>query len=122
MWRIHKADDPDVLDSDPRRYRGRYDGGPYALRKKRLAKLVELGILPPDVTPHDVVTPTNVSEWDDFNDYERQCSVRAMEAYAGMVDQMDQNIARVIQHLKDTGEYDNTMIIFMSDNGAEGAA
>lgn len=45
-----------------------------------------------------------------------------METYAGMVEQMDASIGRVLQHLKDIGEYDNTMIVFMSDNGSEGAA
>jgi arylsulfatase len=45
-----------------------------------------------------------------------------MEAYAGMVDSIDVNVGRVVDYLKKTGEYDNTMIVFMSDNGAEGAA
>jgi arylsulfatase len=45
-----------------------------------------------------------------------------MEAYAAMVDQMDHNIGKVMDYLKSTGEYDNTMVVFMSDNGAEGAA
>ena len=103
------------------RYRGMYDDGPYELRKRRLAKLVELGIISADVVPHEIVAP-EVSEWDEFDEYEKKCSIRAMEAYAGMVEQMDASIGRVIQRLKETGEYDNTMIIFMSDNGAEGAA
>jgi len=103
------------------RYRGVYDEGPYALRKKRLAKLVEMGIISKDVVAHDVVAP-EVSEWDEFDDYEKQCSIRAMEAYAGMVEQMDTSIGSVIDHLKATDEYDNTLIVFMSDNGAEGAA
>jgi arylsulfatase A-like enzyme len=45
-----------------------------------------------------------------------------MEAYAAMVDQRDSNIGKVLDYLKSTGEYDNTMVVFMSDNGAEGAA
>lgn len=60
--------------------------------------------------------------WDDLTDYERQCSSRVMETYAAMVEEMDDGIGKVIDHLKRTGEYDNTFIIFMSDNGAEGAA
>ena len=44
-----------------------------------------------------------------------------MEAYAGIVDRMDWNMRRLIDYLKETGQYDNTVIIFMSDNGAEGA-
>ena len=98
-----------------------YDDGPYALRKRRLTRLVEMGIISSGVVPHSVVAP-EVSEWDAFDDYERQCSIKAMEAYAAMVEQMDSAIGRVIDHLKQTGDYDNTMIVFMSDNGAEGAA
>ena len=44
-----------------------------------------------------------------------------MEVYAAMIDNMDHHIGRVVQHLRDIGEYDNTLIIFLSDNGAEGA-
>lgn len=61
-------------------------------------------------------------EWDDFTAEERKLSSRAMEAYAGMVDSMDSCVGRVIDYLKSTGEYDNTFVVFMSDNGAEGAA
>ena len=80
-----------------------------------------MGLISPDVVPHDVVAP-EVAEWDDFDEYEAKCSVRAMEAYAGMVDQMDESIGSVIDYLRRTGQYDDTMIVFMSDNGAEGAA
>ncbi|CAM1500617.1 Fc.00g097790.m01.CDS01 [Cosmosporella sp. VM-42] len=49
-------------------------------------------------------------------------SARAMEVYAGMVERVDWNIGRVLDHLRGTREYDNTFILFMSDNGAEGAS
>lgn len=52
---------------------------------------------------------------------ERKLSSRKMEAFAGMVDMIDQNIGRMLDHLKLTGELDNTFVLFMSDNGAEGA-
>lgn len=45
-----------------------------------------------------------------------------METYAGMVELIDDNVGRVLDYLKAAGEYDNTFIVFMSDNGAEGAA
>ncbi|ECE6726614.1 arylsulfatase, partial [Salmonella enterica subsp. enterica] len=54
-------------------------------------------------------------------DEARQKSARIMEVYAAMVDRMDQNIGRVIEHLQNTGELNNTIVIFLSDNGAEGA-
>jgi arylsulfatase A-like enzyme len=100
-----------------------YDEGPYALRERRLEQLAKLGIIDESVIPHKVETSTQgVGEWDDFTPDEKKASSRAMEAYAGMVDSIDVNIGEVVDYLKRTGEYDNTFIVFMSDNGAEGAA
>ena len=102
------------------KYRGRYDAGPDALREGRLATLKRLGLCPHDVVPHPVVAD-GAPEWADMTDEERAISARSMEVYAAMVDRMDQNIGRVIDYLTETGELDNTVVIFMSDNGAEGA-
>lgn len=100
-----------------------YDDGPLALRERRLQNLTDLGIIDKDVTPHKVESSTmGVSEWDELTTEEKNLSSRAMEAYAGMVDSIDVNVGKVIEYLKKTGEYDNTFIVFMSDNGAEGAA
>jgi arylsulfatase len=105
------------------RYKGVYDDGPYALRNCRLKKLVELGIIDESVVPHNVETArVGAEEWDSLTTEEKRLSSRAMETYAGMVDSIDVNVGMVIDYLKQTGEYDNTMIVFMSDNGAEGAA
>ncbi|THU85660.1 alkaline phosphatase-like protein [Dendrothele bispora CBS 962.96] len=103
------------------KYKGKYDEGPEVLRQKRLAKLKELGLIPPDVVPHDVVAPEQ-SEWEQMTEEERQLSARAMETFAGMVDNMDENIGKVLDYLKGIGEFENTFIIFQSDNGAEGLA
>lgn len=82
-----------------------------------------MGIIDASVVPHKVETTSQgVGEWDDLTTEEKKLSSRAMEAYAGMVDSIDVNIGRVVDYLKRTGEYDNTFIVFMSDNGAEGAA
>lgn len=75
-----------------------------------------------DVIPHEVVTVSGEAEWESMGDEERAKSSRAMEAFAGMVDRMDVNIGRVLDYLKSSGEYDDTIICFMSDNGAEGAS
>ena len=100
-----------------------YDDGPYALRERRLRKLAELGIVDESVIPHEVETTTmGVGEWDSLTQDEKKLSSGAMEAYAGMVDSVDANVGRIVDYLKRSGEYDNTMIVFMSDNGAEGAA
>ncbi|ETS85091.1 hypothetical protein PFICI_03116 [Pestalotiopsis fici W106-1] len=105
------------------KYKGVYDDGPYALRERRLKKLIELGIIDESVVPHQVETSTQgVGEWDSLTAEEKKLSSRAMEAYAGMVHSIDVNIGKIIDYLKKTGEYDNTLIVFMSDNGAEGAA
>jgi arylsulfatase len=101
-------------------YRGRYDAGPDSLREERLAALKKLGLCPPDVAAHPVVAD-GAPQWDDMTDDERARSARSLEVYAGMVDRMDWNIGRVIEYLSDTGELDNTVVIFLSDNGAEGA-
>ena len=82
-----------------------------------------MGIIDKSVIPHKVETSTQgVGEWEDLTLEEKKLSSRAMEAYAGMVDSIDVNIGKVVNYLKQTGEYDNTFIVFMSDNGAEGAA
>ncbi|MCA8318587.1 arylsulfatase [Burkholderia cepacia] len=58
--------------------------------------------------------------WSSLSPAERKAQARYMEIYAGMVENLDYNIGLLIQHLKDIGEYDNTFIMFQSDNGAEG--
>ncbi|MDR3429107.1 MULTISPECIES: arylsulfatase [Silvimonas] len=59
-------------------------------------------------------------KWADLTPAEQKAQARYMEIYAGMVSNLDHNIGLLIQHLKDIGEYDNTFIMFQSDNGAEG--
>ncbi|MGF6934188.1 arylsulfatase A-like enzyme [Paraburkholderia sp. UCT70] len=59
-------------------------------------------------------------KWDSLSPAEKKAQARYMEIYAGMVENLDHNIGLLIQHLKDIGEYDNTLIMFQSDNGAEG--
>ena len=58
--------------------------------------------------------------WASLSPAEKKAQARYMEIYAGMVENLDHNIGLLIQHLKDIGEYDNTFIMFQSDNGAEG--
>lgn len=101
------------------KYRGCYDDGPEALRFKRLHSLIQQGLVPRDVKAANVVGKMP-KEWEDMDDDERAHSARRMETYAAMVDLIDQNLARVVAHLESTGELDNTFILFMSDNGAEG--
>lgn len=106
-------------DEDVARYRGRYDEEFEVLRARRLARLKALGLVAANVTPHDLVLPPG-RHWADLSAPERKEQARLMEIYAAMVDRMDQNVGRVIAHLKATGQYDNTIILFTADNGAEG--
>jgi len=106
-------------DEDIARYRGVYDDGPDALREKRLGRLKALGLVAEDTTIHPVVT--DAPQWAELSDEERAASARTMEIYAGMIDRIDQNVGRVVEQLKRSGRYEDTLIIFLSDNGAEGA-
>ncbi len=101
------------------KYRGRYDDGPDVLREQRLKRLIELGLCPPDVKPHPVVARSKA--WGEMSDDERAVSARTMEVYAAMVDRIDWNVGRLVEHLKASGDFDDTVILFLSDNGAEGA-
>ncbi len=100
------------------KYKGRYDGGYDVLREQRLKRLVDLGLIDPKAPAHDAdLAPL----WASLTPDQKAREARRMEVYAAMVDRMDQAIGRVVQTLKDTGEYDNTVILFLADNGAEGS-
>ncbi|KAH9234231.1 hypothetical protein K456DRAFT_1834896 [Colletotrichum gloeosporioides 23] len=103
------------------KYAGKYDDGPDALTQHRLQRLVELGLVDKGI---EHAPPTGVlgKDWKDLSDLERKESARKMEVFAAMVELIDENIGRVIDHLESTGELDKTFVLFMSDNGAEGAA
>jgi arylsulfatase A-like enzyme len=101
------------------KYRGRYDAGPEALRQERLQRLKQLGLVTEDVQAHPVLALTQ--EWDKLTPEKRAISARTMEVYAAMVERMDWNIGRVVDYLRQQGQLDNTFVIFLSDNGAEGA-
>ena len=102
-------------------YRGFYDEGPDALRLKRLKRLRELGLVEKDVEPHPVVA-SEVPEWSDLSPEHRAKSARSMEVYAGMVECIDANVGKIVDYLEEIGELDNTFVMFLSDNGAEGGA
>jgi arylsulfatase A-like enzyme len=107
---------PDELIS---KYRGRYDDGPDALRTRRLQRLVEFGFCARGVRPHPVIARSK--PWDALTDDERALSARRMEVYAAMVERIDWNVGRLIARLEACGDLDDTVIVFLSDNGAEGA-
>jgi len=98
------------------RYMGVYDDGWTALRAERLARAIELGIVPADSA---MVTMASTADWDALNADEQAYEAKRMAVYGAMVEAMDHHIGRLVKHLKAIGEYDNTVFIFSSDNGAE---
>lgn len=97
-------------------YKGVYDMGWDKLREQRFERQKELGIIPentvlPERDKGDVA-------WDSLSEQQKRVYARFMETYAGFITHTDEQIGRLVQHLKDTGQYENTMIIFASDNGA----
>ncbi len=102
------------------KYKGMYDGGWDELREKRFQALVDLGILHKDTKPFPRLN--SVKAWDELAPDEQKEAARDMEVYAAMIDYLDEQILRLFDYLKETGEYDNTMIIFISDNGANGGS
>lgn len=102
------------------KYKGVYDGGWDTLRGKRLQRLKELGIIAKNAKAFPRLP--SVEAWEALSEEERAMATRDMEVYAAMVDYMDGQIKRVIAQLKSSGEYENTLIIFFSDNGANGSS
>jgi arylsulfatase A-like enzyme len=100
------------------KYKGKYDEGWDVLREERLQSLKALGIVHKDAKTFPRLE--SVKAWNEMSAEEKADASRDMEVYAAMIDYMDEQIARVIDYLKEVGEYDNTMIIFFSDNGANG--
>lgn len=104
-------------DADIARYKGRYDQGWTALRAARRAGAIRAGTMPADV---GLVTMDSTGDWAALTPAERAQRARAFEAYGAMATAMDREVGRLVAHLKATGRYDNTVFVFLSDNGPEG--
>ena len=98
------------------RYMGVYDKGWDALRQQRLQRATELGIVKQGI---GMVRMPTTEDWDSLDDERRRFEAKRMAVYAAMVEAMDFHIGRLISYLEETGQYDNTIFIFTSDNGAE---
>jgi len=103
-WPMH------AKEVDIAKYKGRYDGGYEAVRSARIAKMKQLGLL----DPRWLVSPA-AADWSEVED--AAWETRCMEVYAAMVDSMDQGIGRLIESLKANGQFENTLILFLQDNG-----
>ena len=96
------------------KYIGSYREGWHALRKNRQNAVKDLGLIPASAPMKRMAT---TDDWDKLSEEEKRYNDKRMAVYAGMVDAMDHHIGRLIQYLKESGQYDNTVIIFTSDNG-----
>ncbi len=107
-WPLH------AHEEDIAKYKGRFDQGWDQLRADRLERLVQAGVLDKrwPLTDRDPTQP----EWNEAGD--KAWLLRCMEVYAAQIDRMDQGIGRIVEALKETGQLDNTLIIFLADNGA----
>ena len=98
------------------RYRGVFDDGWDVIRDETLARQIEIGVVPEGTT----LPPRNqgVRAWDELSDDERAVYARQMEVYAAFVDHTDDQIGRLLDHLRASGVFDDTLVCPLSDNGA----
>lgn len=97
------------------KYEGAFDEGWDAVRERRYRRQLELGLIPPE----SKLPPRNPGDpaWTDLSDIERRVYARFMEAYAGFTEHTDEQIGRLIAFLEEQGQFDNTLIVLISDNG-----
>ena len=100
------------------KYLPAYEAGYEAVRQMRYDKLVMLGLMPAGL---NFLADPSIAAWADLPADERRRRVRQMAVYAAMLDSMDSNIGRLLDYLRTTSQLDNTLILFMSDNGADAA-
>ena len=99
------------------KYRGKYDQGFEMLRSERFESLKRLGIVPELAN----MSPWSGIAWDDLSLEKKKESAKDMEVYAAMIEYMDEQISRIFKWLEENDKMDNTIIVFLSDNGANGA-
>lgn len=97
-------------------YMGVYDVGWEQLREDRLTKALELGVVGQGT---EMVEMSTTEDWEALPDERKRYEAKRMAVYGGMVTAMDFHIGRLIEYLKATGQYDNTLFVFTSDNGSE---
>ena len=98
------------------KYSGIYDQGWSALRQQRQANAKALGLVPTD---SQMLAMPDTVDWDSQSDQQKRYQAKRMAVYAGMVEAMDFHIGRLVAYLKASGQFENTVFIFTSDNGSE---
>ena len=104
-----------ALPEDIKKYEHSYEAGWDAIREARYKRMVAQGLIDPATTP---LSPRINKELSWEKNPDKEWDARAMAVHAAMIDRMDQGIGRIIQALRETGKLDNTIIVFLSDNGA----
>jgi len=110
------------------KYKGMFDDGYEAYREWVLARMIEKGVLPEGTQltpinpmPEDVANPTDwVRPWDELNADERRLFSRMAEVYAGFSEYTDAQVGRLIDYLEESGQLENTIVLYAADNGASG--
>jgi arylsulfatase len=99
------------------KYAERYVDGWDAIRRHRFERMQQLGL-----APQDMELPARIEEvpsWESLTPEERAIEARKMAIYAAMVDNLDANVGRVLDRLEELGAADDTLVVFLSDNGAD---
>lgn len=104
------------METDYKKYLGRYDAGWDVIRDARIAKQKELGLFGRAVKPSP--RPDHIPAWDSLSAKRKSWEGRRMAAYAALIDRVDQELGRLVANLEQAGELKNTLILFLSDNGA----
>jgi arylsulfatase len=99
-------------------YKGKFDEGWDTYREKVIARQKEMGIIPQDtqLTERNYLAP----RWSDLSDREKKIYARLMETFAGFLTHTDDQIGRLISYLKKIDQYENTLVVLLTDNGASG--
>lgn len=105
-----------ALPQDIAKYKGRYDKGWESIRRERFERQKQLGIVENGTALS--VADEDIYDWERLSFDQRQLWAKKMEVFAAMVDRLDQTVGKLLQKLKDNGQLDNTLIVFLSDNGA----
>ena len=107
----HQAHEEEIA-----KYRGTYSGGWNSIRQRRYEKQQKIGLIKPEwkLSPR----PEDVPDWESLSPEKQKEMDLRMAVYAAMVDRIDQNIGKLMQSLENSGKVDNTLVLFLSDNGA----
>jgi arylsulfatase A-like enzyme len=110
------------------KYKGQFDDGYEAYREWALARMIDKGIMPPDTElttlnpmPEGTFSPGDtVRPWDSLSDDEKRLFARMAEVYAGFSEYTDHQVGRIVDYLEQSGQLDNTLVLYCADNGASG--